>query len=153
MNLNWDAIGAVGEVGGAIAVVVTLIYLGRQLNANTRSLNAQSVDSSFSERNDLVREMQALDGVGSSYRKVIANERLTEDEAWEMNFFYLRVFSVSEKQYYFHKIGAADDSSNDSFNRFLMPLLTSNFFSEWWSLNKELYSVDFQKFVEANRGT
>lgn len=29
--MNWDAIGAVGEVAGAIAVVVTLVYLARQI--------------------------------------------------------------------------------------------------------------------------
>jgi len=29
--MNWDAIGAVGEVGGAIAVVATLVYLARQI--------------------------------------------------------------------------------------------------------------------------
>ena len=29
--MNWEAIGAIGEVGGAIAVVVTLVYLARQI--------------------------------------------------------------------------------------------------------------------------
>ena len=29
--MNWDAIGAVGEIIGAIAVVVTLFYLARQI--------------------------------------------------------------------------------------------------------------------------
>jgi hypothetical protein len=33
--MNWDAIGAIGEVLGAIAVVVTLIYLGVQIRQNT----------------------------------------------------------------------------------------------------------------------
>jgi len=36
--INWDAIGAVGEVIGAIAVVVTLLYLSVQLRENTRSV-------------------------------------------------------------------------------------------------------------------
>jgi hypothetical protein len=29
--MNWEAIGAIGEVGGAIAVVITLVYLARQI--------------------------------------------------------------------------------------------------------------------------
>lgn len=29
--MNWDAIGAIGEIIGALAVVVTLIYLSRQI--------------------------------------------------------------------------------------------------------------------------
>jgi hypothetical protein len=31
LNMNWEAVGAIGEVGGAIAVVLTLVYLARQI--------------------------------------------------------------------------------------------------------------------------
>ena len=34
--MNWDAIGAVGEIIGALAVVVTLAYLAVQIRASTR---------------------------------------------------------------------------------------------------------------------
>lgn len=32
MELDWNAIGAVGEILGAVAVLVTLVYLARQLS-------------------------------------------------------------------------------------------------------------------------
>ncbi len=35
--MNWEAIGAIGEVGGAIAVVATLIYLARQIRESTQA--------------------------------------------------------------------------------------------------------------------
>jgi hypothetical protein len=35
--MNWDAIGAIGEVAGAIAVVVTLVYLARQIRHSTEA--------------------------------------------------------------------------------------------------------------------
>ena len=35
--MNWEAIGAIGEVGGAIAVVVTLVYPARQIHQNTQA--------------------------------------------------------------------------------------------------------------------
>jgi hypothetical protein len=31
MNLNWDAIGAIGEIAGAVVVVITLIFLSKQI--------------------------------------------------------------------------------------------------------------------------
>ena len=37
-RMNWNAIGAVGEVAGAIAVVATLVYLTIQLRINTKSI-------------------------------------------------------------------------------------------------------------------
>ena len=39
--MNWEAVGAIGEVGGAIAVVVTLVYLAiqvQQANSNSQKV-------------------------------------------------------------------------------------------------------------------
>jgi hypothetical protein len=43
--MNWDALAAVGEVTGAIAVVATLFYLSFQIRQNTRSLRASNLQS------------------------------------------------------------------------------------------------------------
>jgi hypothetical protein len=37
--MNWAAIGATGEVLGALAVFITLIYLAYQIRQNTRSMD------------------------------------------------------------------------------------------------------------------
>ncbi len=36
--MDWNAIGAIGEIGGTAAVVITLIYLARQTRANTKAI-------------------------------------------------------------------------------------------------------------------
>ena len=33
--MNWDAVGAIGEIAGAVAVVATLIYFARQIREST----------------------------------------------------------------------------------------------------------------------
>ncbi len=38
--MNWEAIGAIGELSGAAAVVVTLLYLVKQIKQNTESTEA-----------------------------------------------------------------------------------------------------------------
>ena len=40
--MNWEAIGATGEVVGAVAVFATLVYLAIQIRQNTASLKASS---------------------------------------------------------------------------------------------------------------
>ena len=35
--MNWDAIGAIGEIIAALGVVVSLVYLARQIQTNTKS--------------------------------------------------------------------------------------------------------------------
>ena len=43
--MNWEALGAIGEIVGAVAVVLTLGYLAVQIQQNTRSLQAASLQS------------------------------------------------------------------------------------------------------------
>ena len=38
-TVNWDAVGAIGEVAGAVAVVGTLFYLSRQISQNSKALD------------------------------------------------------------------------------------------------------------------
>ena len=44
MELNWDAIGAVGEILGAAAVIITLLYLVKQLNHAVGSSQSSATD-------------------------------------------------------------------------------------------------------------
>lgn len=37
--MNWDAIGAVGELIGSVGVLITLVYLAIQIRQNTNSLS------------------------------------------------------------------------------------------------------------------
>lgn len=48
--MNWEAVGAIGEVVGAITVLVTLVYLAVQVKRNTLALKsaaAQAVHENF----------------------------------------------------------------------------------------------------------
>ena len=49
--MNWDAIGAVGEIIGALAVVFSIAYLAIQIRQNAKSLQStveQSISNQFS---------------------------------------------------------------------------------------------------------
>jgi hypothetical protein len=40
--MNWQAIGAIGEIGGAVAVLVSLIYLATQIRQNTKMMRSSA---------------------------------------------------------------------------------------------------------------
>ena len=40
--MNWDALGAIGELIGAVAVIATLVYVAAQVRENTKSLEGSS---------------------------------------------------------------------------------------------------------------
>ena len=53
MNVNWDAIGAIGEIAGAIAVVVTLIYFATQIRQYATGLRSATFHTTMQEFNQI----------------------------------------------------------------------------------------------------
>jgi hypothetical protein len=43
--MNWDIVGAIGEWAGALAVVVTLFYLAKQIRENSQQVRMSSIVS------------------------------------------------------------------------------------------------------------
>jgi hypothetical protein len=63
--MNWDAIGAAGEIFGAIAVVVSLLYLATQVKQANRHSASDAGFALVSERNHLF-EFVFTDAEGAS---------------------------------------------------------------------------------------
>ncbi len=78
--MNWDAIGAIGEVVGAVAVVVTLLYVARQIhqaNAQTQAQARYSFVEAYGHMNTSISGNKA---VASIFRRGIKGDDLDEDE-------------------------------------------------------------------------
>jgi hypothetical protein len=45
--MNWNAVGAIAETLGAVAVFLTLVYLSLQIRQNTRAVKSSAVDASI----------------------------------------------------------------------------------------------------------
>ena len=67
--MNWDAIGAVGETVGALAVLLTLVYLAMQIRQNTKSVQAAAVDSANTQVSRIREVIFANADVASMYRR------------------------------------------------------------------------------------
>ena len=51
--MNWDAIGAIGEIVGAIAVVATLVYFAIQMRQYTTGLRSATFNATMQEFNQI----------------------------------------------------------------------------------------------------
>jgi len=79
--MNWDAIGAVGEIIGALAVFITLIYLALQIRQNTRAINSAALDSTVNTISIARQSIYENDDVARVYLKgLAAPEELDELE-------------------------------------------------------------------------
>ena len=90
--MNWEAVAAVGEILGAIAVVISLVYLAAQIRQNTRQVEEQA-------RAHQVASMSSVGQGFSSWRTLIAGS--SENAAvWEKGGKDLAGLSPAERKQY-----------------------------------------------------
>ena len=100
--MNWDAISAIGEIVGAIAVVITLIYLARQIrdsNRETRAVTLQATASNAIDVNTVFVDNAA------TWNKVISGIEL-EDEDEKRKGIVLYNLLMIETEARFHQFEA-----------------------------------------------
>ena len=66
--MNWEAIGAIGEIVGALAVVLTLAYLAIQV----RHAKEAAADTNRLERSQGVRDIMLATSIDSDFREIVS---------------------------------------------------------------------------------
>ena len=100
MDLNWEAIGAVGEIVGAAAVFISLTYLALQLKAANTLSRAESREKA-NELFDRWRSKLVLNEELSDIweRGVVDPESLSESESHRFRWLMLELIHNLRVQY------------------------------------------------------
>ena len=98
--MNWDAISAVAETVGTIAVLITLLYLSLQM----RIANKQREIESLRHNWDGLSRMCELLGESTEKASIVMRgreslENLTDEERLVFEFMHLRVLNTIEVWY------------------------------------------------------
>lgn len=91
MGANWEAIGAVGEVGGALVVVATLLYLAAQVSEARRQLDQQSLSTTLQTIYDAWEPIYLEDNLGILRRGMEGASDLDADAALKFELFMMRI--------------------------------------------------------------
>lgn len=92
--MNWDAIGAIGEIVGAIAVVVSLMYLAIQIRTSSSLAKAQMFQSVAAEQSRVADGVTGEPQNFEVWMKMHRGEELTPEETGRANFLISRVVSA-----------------------------------------------------------
>ncbi len=110
--MNWDAIGAVGEILGAFAVVATLAYLAIQMKQNSASLrraNEFAQASSIHETNVLFTQVFTPivenSELATIYTKALDGEVLDKVETTRFTTFIQMYLTWVEDVYFQQEVG------------------------------------------------
>ena len=148
--MNWEAIGAIGELVGALAVVLTLIYLAaqvRQSNVAMRVAAKQEITRQFSDYTDLLLQnpdllelnTKGMDGEGLVGLESVLFSIMLQKATWyfaSMHFQH-EVQSLSEEEW---------RQSRELIRRYC----SSPGYRTWWLASRDNYAASFVSFIEGH---
>ncbi len=155
--MNWDAIGAIAELLGAIGVIASLVYLAGQIrhsrdqmSQNTRAMRAgtfQEFDRTMHESaNDALR----VPGLDRVVRLGMDNfDQLNEDDAFRFSFWMTSVSTRFDTANYLFREGMLDESRWQRTLQELRVFLEMPGVVQWWrQVRHPSLSPDFAALVE-----
>ena len=144
--MNWDAIGAVGEIIGAIAVVATLIYLSTQIRQNNKLLSSDSRQTLVS--NDLTSLISNVEN-SDVFAKLVSKELLSAEEQLRLSFFFALDLRNREFEYFEFKNGLLDEETWLSYRKVVLINHSTGLGKKWWEeIGRGIVDPEFAKQVD-----
>ncbi len=148
--MNWDAIGAIAELIGGIAVLITLIYLSIQVKQNSQMQRQQNVTEQTNRCIDSGQLLASDPEFAEIHRKSMSNMELTANEFSRLAGFFFAILTDFEEMYYTHKAGEQSEFRWENLNKHvywqIKPGTKGN---DWWHRMKDtFYTQEFIDWVD-----
>ncbi len=146
--MNWTAIGATGELLGAIGVIASLLYLARQMRgaaADARRATAQAVFTKLNTAFETTSANPQLAGV--FLRGTSDLSALSPEEAIQFSSVFFTLVRPYEELFYYSRAGAVNEWVWESVELLVLPALTTPGALEWWAKRQSWFTSAFQDHV------
>ena len=148
--VNWDAIGAIAEILGALGVIATLAYLAIQIRQSTISTRTSSYQAAVSASADFSRGL-GLDGDAARIFASCSRDypSLSSEERTRFDFLIASLFRNYENIFYQHKEGSIDDALWAGWAWRMRTTFATPGVKAWWQTNSSGYSRGFGVYLES----
>jgi len=147
--MNWEALGAIAETIGGIAVIVTLIYLAIQIRQNT-AMARETILRNQTDRNmDNSKFIAGTPGLMDIYIRAMDDpDAVTREERWRFGSYMFGMFLDFQEAYHFNKSRRQDDYWWPMIRKNIEFYLSRPGGRAWWkSQGSNMLDVEFVDFV------
>lgn len=151
-QMNWEALGAVAELLGALGVVASLVFVGLQVRQNTRSMRASTYDSMVRSNGEWLAAVIADPALADGFEAAVEDWSgvKAEDRARVM-YLLTQLFRHWENSFFQHRQGTLDADLWATWEGIILSYFHQPGIQEWWDVRRHAYSLDFRTFLEASR--
>ena len=155
--MNWDALGAIAELIAAIGVIASLIYLAKQIGANTENV-AQNTKVLISDR-DVSSNESVLEILGAQIKDPnlaalvlkgsLDAEPLSDVERYRYSLVLTSMFESHQTFFIQHVKGSVSNELWDYYSRVFDGQCHLPGIIKWWQHNGARFDTLFIEYVQA----
>jgi len=149
MTVNWDAIGAIGEVIGAFAVFISLLYLALQIRNSRRSDQIIASAGAASAVDEWMSQIVRDEDLYDLYRRGLTDyESLSRSEKGRFSMLVLQFLRSTETIWLQLQMGAIETGYWSGMEGAIKMIVGSAGGSRSLDKNREFLSPDFFSAVQ-----
>ena len=147
-GLNWEALGAFGEIAGALAVVASLLFVGNQLRQGQAIERAKAQRDLLVQARDWMSLLAADEEKFESVRLCLNDFDSADDftkerfNSWAFNFLF-----IFEQVHYMHIDGFVNDGSFYRFEQGILSIIRTRGGAQWWKLAFDIVGTDVGNYI------
>jgi hypothetical protein len=146
-EINWDAIGALGEIAGSVGVFISLIYLAVQM----RSSASETRDASIHSVMELAIKFRAESYHGDLAEirlKAAMGDSLTQLESLKFEGYLSALFELNELVFVQYQKEKLDPEYFQAWERRTSAAMSVPRIQQFWSKTKTGYRSSFVQYID-----
>ena len=152
--MNWEAISAIGQLVGALAVVISLIYLANQVRSNARETRLAAMRSTLDFLNRFSQQIaEHADLAELRSRGSNDFDSLEGIDRARFGSYMHAMFRTVEDVYYQHLQGHSDPRVWRGLEVVMREMNAFPGVQAWWRLHSHWFDEEFAKFINQQQQT
>ena len=147
--MNWEAIGAVGEIGGAIGVIATLFYLALQIRRSTASENATAHEDLMNSWHQATALLLDSNNRATFIRALDDYDDLNDDERFQFHILAAQMLDRFESMLQFRFLGVTNKiQPAEQMTPFVIDLMNNLGFQRFWQAEHASFSSEMKSWMK-----
>jgi hypothetical protein len=154
--MNWDAVAAIAELTGALAVVLSLIYLGKQIKSslkimeqNIKAMQSASESSSMAQTLEMFKTQIESREIAELISKGHRNfDELDFVDKYRYSLFLQAIFEVHQTYHAQTQRGGAGLEIWGYYSRVFDNLCRVPAVVRWWKQNRDVFDPSFAEYID-----
>ena len=150
MKYKLSDIASIAEIIGAVAIVLSLIFVGVQLKDSTRATRSATANEAISTLTAWYAEIGTDEQTSSLFWNAMADpEARTPEEWFQFTMVFHGIMLTFQNSFYLANEGTLDEEIHQSMTEVLVGVKDQPGLHRYWRQRRSIFYRDFQDYVDS----